>query len=165
MESPNPVPLPTSLVVKNGSNRCSRFSVGDSFPVIADINPKVLAGPSCPNLQVAWPVVGDTNLHFSASWHRLDGVDQQIGQHLLQLAGIRLQSRVGGCSTNRSEQLLFSAIGVISSMVWRISCTNPSTLRCGVLRRAKSSKLTDDRGDPVRFALDDRWRSRGPVRP
>ena len=72
--------------------------------------------------------------------HGLARVHQQIREHLLDLPGIELASRSGRHATvERILQCRFSAMGCSSSCVCRITSFRSTHLRCGVLRRAKSS--------------------------
>ena len=85
-ESPNPVPFPTSLEVKNGSKIRFRFFSGMPQPVstidIATIGSGF--GSGRPRIVGAASGDGDAALLLD----RMLGVDQHVHDHLLDLIGV-----------------------------------------------------------------------------
>ena len=74
--SPSPVPCPTGLVVKNGSKTRDRSSARDAGAGVADLHQRAVAVPGGPERQRA------------LAGHRVEGVDDQVGPHLVELAGV-----------------------------------------------------------------------------
>ena len=74
----SPRPLPSDLVVKNGSKMADRLFAGNARPVVAHPQEERRAPGSRAHLHLDAPAVFD----------RLDGVDHEIDQRLLELGGI-----------------------------------------------------------------------------
>ena len=84
-DNPSPVPVPTGLVVKNGSNSLSSLSSGMPVPVssicittLADRARRGAAGAG-KGFHRQSPVVA----------HRLDGVHENVDEHLLDLVPVQ----------------------------------------------------------------------------
>ena len=88
---PRPVPSPLGLVVKNGSNARSMTSWGIPVPVSLTFRLTYRPGAS-PTRLAAWSAstlgAGGGDDELPAARHRVAGVDGQVDQDLLDLAGV-----------------------------------------------------------------------------
>ena len=107
--SPRPVPLPSSLVVKNGSNTGPRRLVHPA-PVSVTAEHGVLAGPQRPSRRGASCPTGRSASRRSAPavGHGVAGVEDQVHEHLLDLAGVGVdpaQVQVEAVATSTSSPI------------------------------------------------------------
>ena len=135
MSRPRPVPLPTSLVVKNASNARAATSGGMPGPVSP-----ISTTTSSPSAAVATRSV-------PGAVHRVDGVVDQVGPHLVELAGVRLDRRhVGAVVAHHRDavaelvaehhQRALEALGHVDRAAAR---RGPSASRTGPRRPARRS--------------------------
>ena len=88
MARPWPVPLPTSLVVKNGSKMRERTSTGIPLPV------SPIAISTCSSsTRVATRILPLSARALDHVGDRMRGVDDQIEDHLVDLAGVAVHQR------------------------------------------------------------------------
>ena len=159
-DSPRPVPSPTSFVVKNGSKMRARVASSMPMPVsrtsIAShcgaCSP-TYGGGACSTTRVTISTV-------PPSGDRLDRVDDEVRQHLVELAfiGLDAQAVVGAGGTQRDVRLardrrdqlaharrqlatltgaFVSGRGRAKSSSWRISAVMRSA--CSTTMRAEST--------------------------
>ena len=92
VESPRPVPIPSCLVVKNGSKMCGSTLVGDPGPVVGDRQRDVAARRErrrdaflgCRSASVS-PI---DSVITPAVAQRVAGVEGEIDDHALDLRGV-----------------------------------------------------------------------------
>ena len=93
VERPRPVPCPGPLVVKNGSKIRSCTSRRHAGARVADRERHVAAGLAARASRAASAPahlgVGRGDGQDAAARHRVAGVDGEVHQHLLELAGVR----------------------------------------------------------------------------
>ena len=94
IDRPSPVPLPGSLVVKNGSKTASNRRRGTPVPLSRDRDVDELA------------VAAAAHHHLAAARHRIGGVQEQIEQHLHQTALRRRHRRQLGRQLARHLDVL-----------------------------------------------------------
>ena len=98
-DNPRPVPSPGFLVVKNGRNRREPDVLGDARAVVATASRTNGAPPSRATSRAVIQIV-------TAPAHgadRLDGVERQVQQDLLQLAPIDVDRAAGPSGTSRTS--------------------------------------------------------------
>ena len=94
VESPSPVPLPCSLVVKNGSKRCARVSASMPTPGVAHLEQHVGPGPRVAPARgrrlVQVHVGGARSVSRPPSGMASRAFTHEVQEHLLDLAGVGL---------------------------------------------------------------------------
>ena len=104
-DSPKPVPTPTGLVVKNGSKILARWSGAMPGPLswtsaTTSRSPGRNSPTGCRSMEVFAQTPGPGREQEGAPlFHGLEGVDEEIQQHLLHLARIHLHAGQTGLQT------------------------------------------------------------------
>ena len=89
---PSPVPSPTPFVVKNGSKMRSRCSVGDAVALVPDLDHGALALDLAASRRRCGAGVASCNGHGPALRHRVDRVDDEVRDRLLDLRGVDVRA-------------------------------------------------------------------------
>ena len=94
---PRPVPLPTGLVVKNGSNARSSTSAVMPQPVSVTLMRTYSPRPDVADLVGLQGDVGGADAHHAGAVHRVAGVDREVDDGVLELVRIDVgRPGVGG---------------------------------------------------------------------
>ena len=130
VESPSPVPFPTSFVVKNGSKIRSRNSGGIPGPVSATVILTYVPGRA--SMFIFAYVSSSTTFsifttQLTALGHRVTGVDAEIHEDLMDLRRIRADRSKGPVSARDERR---SSVRKVSRNTMR-----KSRMRCSGLTR------------------------------